>query len=410
MKRTAAQLVLTIGVIAACSGSDWLHFRGTDNRGVSDQKNLPKTFSDDENVAWKAPLPGRGPSSPIVVAGQVIVTCSSGPRQDRLHVLSIDAGTGRRRWERQLWATGSTICHPFGAVAGNTPASDGRRIVVFYSSNDLACFDLEGNLKWLRGLGYDSPTTRNASGMASSPLIVGDVAVVQLENQGESFVAGIDMATGETRWRLERERDAVWCSPTVLRGKSPEQDIVLLQTRGLFAGHDPRTGKRLWEYEADCHTIASCTTSGDTIYLPANGLHALRYDPATRGVEPLWYERLLRGGNSSPVVHGGRAYRIKPPGILVCGDAADGRKLWELRLKRGAIWATPVLADGHLYIVNHDGLVQVVRVGEKGELVGTGQIDRGVLPSPAVADGALYLRTDAHLWKVALPRASEGNP
>ncbi len=409
MRRTTAQLALAIGVMAACSGSDWLQFRGTDNRSVSDQKGLPKTFSEEENVAWKAPLPGRGPASPIVVAGQVIVTCSSGPRQDRLHVLSFDAGTGERRWERQLWATGSTVCHPFGAVAENTPASNGRVIVVSYSSNDLACFDSDGNLKWLRGLTYDYPTTRNAAGMGSSPLIVGDAVIVQLENQGESFVAGIDLSSGETRWRLERPRDAVWCSPTVLRGKTPKDDLVLLQTRGLFAGYDPRTGRRLWEYEADCHTIASCTTCGDTIYLPANGLHALRYDPATRGVKFLWYERLLRGNNSSPVVHDGRVYRVKSPAILVCADAADGRVLWQVRLK-GAIWATPVLADGHLYVVNHDGLVQVVRLGEKGELVGTSQIDRGILASPAVADGALYLRSDSHLWKVALAPASEVNP
>ncbi|HUT89139.1 MAG TPA: PQQ-binding-like beta-propeller repeat protein [Thermoguttaceae bacterium] len=409
MRQRSLPLALALFALAACSGSDWLHFRGTDNRSVSDEKNLPKTFGDEENVAWKVPLPGRGPSCPIVVGGRVVVTCSSGPRQDRLHVLSFDAATGKLQWERQLWATGSTICNPYGAVADNTPASDGRLIFAFYSSNDLACFDLEGNLKWLRGLTYDHPTTRNEASMASSPLVLGEVVVVQLENQGESFVAGIDVATGATRWRLDRPADAVWCSPTVLRGKTREDDIVLLQTRGRFTGHDPRTGEELWLYEADCHTIASCTTCGACVYLPANGLHALRYDPTARSVELLWYEQRLRGGNSSPVVHDGRVYRIKSPAILVCADAADGRILWQLRLK-GAIWATPVAADGHLYAVNHDGLVHVVRLGEKGELVGTSQIDSGILASPAVADGAIYFRSDAHLWKVAFPRASEANP
>jgi len=409
MRRKSLPLALAFLAIAACSGSDWLHFRGTDNRSVSDERNLPKTFGDEENVAWKVPLPGRGPSSPIVVGGRVVVTCSSGPRQDRLHVLSLDAVTGELQWERQLWATGSTICHPFGAVAGNTPASDGRLIFAFYSSNDLACFDLEGNLKWLRGLGYDHPTTRNEAGMASSPLVLGEVVIVQLENQGESFVAGIDVADGATRWRLERQPDAVWCSPTVLRGKAPEDDVVLLQTRGRFTGHDPRTGEALWLYEADCHTIASSTTCGDCVYLPGNGLHALRYDPAARNVKPLWYEQRLRGGNSSPVVDDGRVYRIKSPAILVCADAADGRILWQLRLK-GPIWATPVVADGHLYAVNHDGLVHVVRLGEKGKLVGTSQIDAGILASPVVAEGAIFFRSDAHLWKVAFPRAPEANP
>jgi outer membrane protein assembly factor BamB len=387
-------------MLAACPASDWLQFRGTDNRSVSNDEGLPKTFQDGENVAWKAPLPGRGPSSPLIVGESVVVTCSSGVRQDRLHVLSLDAATGKLQWERQLWATGHTVCHPFGAVAGNTPASDGSLIVAFYSSNDLVCFDLAGNLRWLRGLAYEHPTTRNDAGMASSPLIVGDTVIVQLENQGESFVAGIDVASGETRWRLERQRDGVWCSPTVLRGATADEDVVLLQTRGQLAGHDPRTGERLWHYEADCHTIASVTTCGNRIYLPANGLHALEHDPAKGNVRPLWYEQRLRGGNSSPVVDGGRVYRIKSPAILVCADAANGQILWQVRLK-GAIWATPVVADGHVYVVNHDGLVQVVRAGEEGELVGTSQIDRGILASPAVAHGAIYFRSDAHLWKVA---------
>jgi outer membrane protein assembly factor BamB len=400
MRPRTISLLLAVAVTVACCGSDWLHFRGTENRSVSEETGLPKMLGEEE-FAWKAPLPGRGPSSPIVVGDQVVVTCSSGVRQDRLHVLALDAATGKLRWERQLWATGSTICNPYGAVANNTPASDGRLIFAFYSSNDVVCFDLEGNLKWLRGLGYDYPAARNEAGMASSPLVVGDVVVVQLENQGESFVSGIDAGTGETRWRLERQPDAVWCSPTVLRGETPEDDVVLLQTRGRFSGHDPHTGEELWHYEADCHTIASCTTCGETIYLPANGLHALRYDPRRRGVELLWYERRLRGNNSSPVVHDGRVYRLKSPGILVCADADAGRVLWQLRLK-GPIWATPVVADGHLYAVNHDGLVQVVQLGDKGELVSTRQLDPDMLASPAVGDRAIYFRSDAHLWKFAI--------
>ncbi|NQT15308.1 MAG: PQQ-like beta-propeller repeat protein [Planctomycetes bacterium] len=400
MKRIYPQLALAVAVLLVGAGSDWLHFRGTENRSISDAKKLPTSFSDGENVAWRVPLPGRGPASPLVVAGRVVVACSSGAKGDRLHVLSFDAVTGILQWERQLWATGHALCHPFGAVAQITPASNGREIFAFYSSNDLACFDLDGNLKWFRGLAYDYPTTRNDAGMGSSPLVLGDVVIVQLENQGESFVAGLDTASGETRWRLPRQHDAVWCSPTVLPAEDPKDNLVLLQTRGLLAGHDPRTGKMLWQYEADCHTTASVTTCGDTIYLPGNGIHALQYDPATRSVEPLWYERRLRGNNSSPVVHDDRIYRVKSPGILVCADTADGSLLWQLRLK-GPVWATPVLTGGHIYVVNHKGLVQVVRPGETGELVGTTQIESGILASPAVGDDAIYFRSDSHLWKVA---------
>ena len=113
-------------------------------------------------------------------------------------------------------------------------------------------------------------------------------------------------------------------------------------------------------------------------------------------------QRLLRGGNSGPVVSDGRVYVVKPPAILVCGDAETGDVLWQVRLK-GPVWATTLVADGHAYVINHKGLLQVVRLGEKGELVGEHQLDPGILASPAVADGAIYFRSDQLLWTFASP-------
>ena len=126
--RRSVRLALALLILAACSGGDWLHFRGTDNRSVSDEESLPKTFDEQANVAWKVPLPGRGPSSPIVVAGRVVVTCSSGPWQDRLHVLALDAASGNLQWERQLWATGSSICQvPVSAFISSSGEGDQTR-------------------------------------------------------------------------------------------------------------------------------------------------------------------------------------------------------------------------------------------------------------------------------------------
>jgi outer membrane protein assembly factor BamB len=405
-------------VVLLFCGSDWPQFRGSDNTSVCGERDLPlrfgpeasgglSRFSSDENgtvpfpnVAWKAPLPGSGPSGPIVVRGRVVVTAASGPRQDRLHVLALDAASGKLRWERQLWATGSTIHNPFGGVAANTPASDGRRIFALFSSNDLVCFDLDGNLQWLRGLSYECPTARSDAGMASSPLVVGGIVIVQVQNAGESFVAGIDASTGQTRWRLQREQEPIWSSPTVLRGKTPADDLVLLQSRSNFTAHDPATGRVRAVYDHWCDTIASATTWDDRVFLPAAGIHALRCDRQDGKMTLLWSQPRLRGGEASPVACDGRIYVIKDGSILVCGDASDGRVVWQLRLK-GPIWATPVLAGGRLYAVNHDGLVQTVRLGEKGEVVGSSRIDPGVLASPAVADGAIYFRCQQRLWKIS---------
>ena len=409
MTHTASTLTLALTIVVVSCGSDWTQFRGNDNTSVSDETDLPTNFDGKKNLAWKAPLPGRGPSSPIVVGDRVIVTCSSGAKHDRLHVLCFDTAEGKLLWQRRLWATGHTIHHPFGGVAVPTPASDGKLIFAFFSSNDLACFDLEGNMKWFRGLAYDYPAARNDVGMSSSPLVVGDTVVVQVENQGESFAAGIDVETGISRWRNERERDAIWASPVLLRGNTPKEDLVLMQSHSKLTANNPRTGRQVWQFEASCHTIASATTDDGYVYLPANGLHKLQPDAKTGRVKLLWKESRLCSGNSSPIVHDGRAYVIKPPGILVCGDAADGTVLWQLRLQ-GPFWATPVLADGKLYCVNHRGLVQVVELGEEGKLLGTSQLGEGVLASPAVANGAIYFRNDQHLWRIDKSQATEPQP
>jgi outer membrane protein assembly factor BamB len=384
------------------AGADWRRFRGNENTGVSPENGLPTQFSATENVAWKAPLPGTGPSGPIVVAGRVFVTAASGPHQERLQLLALDAAAGTLLWERQLWATGHTVVNSFGGVAIPTPASDGQRVFAFYSSNDLACFDLDGNLLWLRGLAFERPLTRNDVGMGSSPLVVGDTVIVQMENQGASWAAGIDAANGETRWTVDREPAANWTSPTVLRGADDSSSLVLLQSKSRLSAHNVRTGREVFSHNVGCSTISSNAVAGDRIYLPSGGLSALRYDRAKNSLEEVWRESRLQPENASPVVHEGRIYVTKSSGVLVCADASNGKVLWQLRL-RGPIWATPALAGEHVYVVNHEGLVQIVRIGAQGTLAGTGQIDKGILASPAVADGAVYFRSNQHLWKISRP-------
>ena len=213
--------VLALSVVCLLTAADWRQFRGNDNTNVSTEKNIPITWSDTENTAWKIPLPGRGASGPIVIGDKVVLTCSSGPKQQRMHVVCFHTDTGKQLWHRQFWATGRTLAHPSSCNAAPTPASDGERIYAFYSSNDLVCLDLEGNLIWYRGLTHDYPAAGNDVGMSSSPLVIGKTVIVQVENQGDSFAAGINTATGETRWRKSRDRVANWASPVVYRGKSP---------------------------------------------------------------------------------------------------------------------------------------------------------------------------------------------
>ena len=407
MRRVIIQTLLLATGLEVAAGADWLHFRGSDNRSVATSGHPPvamakdESSSDEQNVAWKIALPGRGVSSPIVVAGKVIVTSDSGFNHDRLHVVCIDAKTGTIDWERQFWATGRTICHPTSAVAANTPASDGRRIFAFFSSNDLVCLDLAGNLLWYRGLTHDFPTAANDVGMSASPLVLDDTLIVQVENKGDSFAAGLDAQTGETLWKIPRPAEMNWTSPAVMRGRTRAEDLVLLQSPTRLTAHAPRSGEQVWSYEVACSTIPSPAAEGNMVYVASGGLTALRYQPTAKAAEVVWASNSLAPNSASPVVDRGRVYVINGSGVLLCGDAATGDVKWKLRLK-GQFWATPIIAGDYLYTFNQEGLGQVVRLDEGGgEIVSRGSFGEAIFGTPAVSDGAIYVRTDGQLWKIA---------
>jgi outer membrane protein assembly factor BamB len=380
--------------------ADWLQFRGSENRSTSEAK-LPAEISGDKNVAWKSPLVGKGVSGPIVVGNKVFVTASSGPVvQDRLHVLCFDATSGKQLWHRQFWATGRCFHHPTSANAAPTPASDGERVFAFYSSNDLVCLDLDGNLQWYRGLGLDYPKAGNDVGMSSSPVVAGGAVVVQSESQGDSFVAGLDVLTGETLWRENRKQGANWASPALLRDKEGKE-VVLVQSANVLTAHEPRSGKQMWKFDTTCSIIPSATAVGDRVFLPAKGLTALEATATTTSPTVAWESNKLGPGNASPVIVGDQVYVLNSAGVLSCGDVKSGDVLWQQRLA-GKFWATPVVAGGRIYCINDAGKSFVVQAGaEKPEEPVTAELGEPVLASPAVSGDGLFIRTEKHLWKIA---------
>ena len=404
--RRGISLLLSFVAVVALTGADWTQFRGTDTSGVSADKNVPTSIG--ENIAWTAELPGRGLSGPIVVGGRVFLTASSGYQQDRLHILSFDAATGKKLWERQFWATGRTLCHPKMCNATPTPASDGKRIFAFFSSNDVVCLDLDGNLQWVRGMTHDYPNASNSIGMASSPVVAGDTLIVPVENLSESFTAGLDPATGVNRWKLDRPLLDNWTSPIVLPGKTRDEDLVVLQSGKGLTALRPYTGYEVWRFDEPAGSIPSSAQSAGVLYTPSKGLTALA--PSADGKAPgvVWQSNKLAPGTSSPLVDEGRVYSVNGAGVLACADAKSGQIAWQLRLQvqlgektsRGVFTSTPVAAGGHLYIFNEDGVALIVRGGETGEIVASHEFGEIILCTPAIADGALYVRSDKHLWKV----------
>jgi outer membrane protein assembly factor BamB len=382
---------------SALAEQGWPLFRGPNGNGIADALLLPDKI-DTNSIAWAADLPGRGLSSPIIIGDRVFVTCSSGPKQDRLHVICFNTKDGSKRWERQFWATGRTMCHEKTCVAAPTPASDGERIFAIFSSNDLVCLDLDGNLLWLRGLTRDYPNASNSLGMSSSLTVADGVVIAMVENDDDSFTAGLDVKTGVNRWKLARPRSANWTSPMLFRSGATTH--VLLQSSKGVVAVEPVTGRIVWQYTDGASTIPSATVSDGVVYVPSHGVTALQPQPDGQSPKQLWRSGQLRPSTASAVVLNKRFFTLNDAGVLTAADAIDGKRLWQLRLK-GAFSATPVGTGSHLYCVNEKGLLQVVDTSQpEGAIVSELDLSGTVLSTPSIARGAVYVRSDGKLWKL----------
>jgi outer membrane protein assembly factor BamB len=224
---------------------------------------------------------------------------------------------------------------------------------------------------------------------------------VHVENQNTSFAAGIDVETGANRWRMDRPREPNWTTPVILPGKAPAADLVLLQGPTRLSAVEPGTGKEVWHLDRDSHPIASAAVAGDILYVPGGtGLTALELRP-DGPPKVVWEKPKLGPGFSSPVVLGGRVYVLRGS-VLVAGDARTGEVVGQLRLRGSAYSASIVAAGGLLYCFSEDGQAQAVQAGDKGPvLLDGGTFGETILCTPAVAGGALYVRSDKHLWKIA---------
>ena len=395
--------LLTLLAFASITlAGDWPQFRGPGSAGISTDAKIPAN----PKIDWSAPLPGRGLSSPIVVGGKVFVTCSSGPKQERLHLICFNADDGTKVWERQLQATGRTMAHPKTSVAACTPCSDGRRVFALWSCNDLAAFDLDGNLLWVRGLTADYPNASNSLGMASSPIAIGETVVAMIENDSESYSLGIDAKTGRNMWKLDRPKSANWTSPIPFRADEKSTPIALLQSSKGLVAVDATSGSRLWEYAEGASTMSSSVVSAGVVYAPSNGITALT--PQASGAAPtqLWRSKQINPSTISPLVLDGRLFSVNGAGVISTADVKTGDNGWKLRLT-GPFSGSPVGAGTRLFTVNEKGLVQIVDVtAPEGAIAGQLQLPLNeeakelVLCTPALSGSHVFVRADSTLWRL----------
>lgn len=411
--KTATVVALSIATPLSLLADDWSGFLGPGGASVADS-TLPKVIDDENNVAWKKALPGKGASSPIVIGQNIVVTCSGGigDKQNAIMVLCFDKESGKQKWRQDFWATGRSLCHGLSANAAPTPATDGQRIFAFFSSNDLVCLDLDGNLIWYRGLAVDHPKAGNDVGMSSSPVVAEGVVIAQVECQGDSFAIGLDALTGETKWTQDRAKKAVWASPTVIQPRDGKK-LVLIQSADKIDVLDPETGDVKFQQAGSVSTISTACVVDDTIFAPLNGTSTFTVS-STGEVTPKWNAGDIRAGSPSYQVNGDSLFTCNSKGIVRSFNRDTGEMIKEARVG-GSYWATPVIADGHMYLFGDNGELRIANLFLDDDLKKTKVVHRHkfetlvdgepeievFLGSPAVSENALFVRSNRFLWKFA---------
>ena len=375
---------------------DWLNFRGNlSNGSISFDPEIK--FEQNIDKSWKTKLPGRGLSSPILVDDKIFLTACTGPKQETLHVLCFAEDDGSMIWQRKFQATGRTICHEKTCVAAPTMCSDGDKVIAQFSSNDIFCLNLSGDLLWLRGLTYDFPNAANGLGMSSSPLITNGILIAQVENDAYSFTTGLDLKNGTTIWKKERPKAANWTSPVLV--KKAGLSCILLQSKEGVSIIDPKDGEELSFFDGGASTIPSSTPSENILLVPSNGMTALKISKPNNSLTELWNDNKLGPGTASPSISRNRFLVINKANVLSCANIESGEILWRKRMKgpfSGSMIATPK----HLYLFNEEGLGQKVSLNDDGgEVISSIQLNETILCTPAISNKGLYIRSDKNLWK-----------
>jgi outer membrane protein assembly factor BamB len=392
MNRIALSLVLIGSSLAPAA--DWPQFRGPNAAGVSDEKDLPAGFTETENVRWKAPLPARGVSSPVVVGGKVFVTCSGGVNDDRLHVLAFDAKSGAELWHRQYTATGLTTAHEKTCMAAPTPVADADAVYALFATGDLVALTHAGDQLWYRSIVGDYPTVSNQVGMASSPVLAGGKLIVPMENTGESFIAAVDVKTGKNAWKTARPRGQNWTTPTVRAAGDKGTEVLFHGPKGLVA-YDLETGSEKWQWKSSGF-IPSPTVVGTDLLLAGGGV--VRLKPKGETWEEAWKVTKLQLGDTTPLVYDQRVYTTDPrAGAVYCTDAKTGKPIWDEKIigAKQSFCASPVAADGKVYTLTEKGTLTVFKAGgTEADVLATSEVGATCLATPAISGGAIFIRTD----------------
>jgi outer membrane protein assembly factor BamB len=421
------------------TGSFWPQWRGPLGTGVSLDADPPLEWSENSNIKWKALLPGRGHSSPVVWKDRVFVTSavetdgaadpdvvkaveSQTPEFHRAKahmpekvlrfvVIALDRADGTVVWERTVnQSAPHAATHADGSWASSSPLTDGVRVYAYFGSYGLYCLGMDGEVQWEKQFG---PLKMKANfGEGTSPALCGDTLVLSQDQEDQSFIVALDKKTGAERWRADRDEGTSWATPLVVEQDGRTQVITSATT--LIRSYDAATGTVLWEIGGMTGNVIPSPVANDGIVVCMSGfrgnalvavkLSAARGDAAQAPGAVAWTSVKDTPYTPSPLLYDGLLYYLKGnDAMLTCANAATGEaQLEAVKLEGvGMTYASPVAAAGRVYVTGRKGLTVVIKSGQALEVLARNQLDDSFTASAALAGSEVYLRGYEKLYCIA---------
>lgn len=418
---TTALLVLIASLfqVVASNGSDWLQFRGPDGQGHSDAEGVPTEWSEQKNIRWKVAVPGAGWSSPVISGNQIWLTSSEQDGKS-LHALCFDKTSGVLLYNVKVLTTDEAgPRHPQNGYASPTPVLDGDRVYVHFGPRGTACLHRDGEIVWRNTeFAYDA-----FQGAASSPIIHDDLLILTCDGTDHQFLVALDKKTGKIVWKQPRAhlenaaarhaegsvmaRIAKMAYSTPLIQNVDGSPQLISNVADHVAAYDLRTGKEIWwmpyvgfsqvarpSYGNELfYVVGSVAQDQFCVFAIRPGKGKLREDQLA------WQCPKGIAHVPSPLLVGKELYVVDNSGVASCLDALTGEVLWRERLG-GNYDASPIEVRGRIYYLSRDGKMTVLAAGRSYQVLATNQLEGTFKASPAVSGKALFLRSEADLYRI----------
>jgi outer membrane protein assembly factor BamB len=408
--------------IATLSAENWPQWRGPAMNGISTEKGLPLKWSAEENIAWKVPMPGRSGSTPIIWNETIFLNIGTADGSGDLELWALNRNDGKIMWKGPI--AGGNHIERKQNMSSPSPVTDGRTVWVMTGVGVLKAFDFKGKELWTRDIQKDYGRFGLNWGYASSPLLEeGDLFVQVLhgmKTDDPSYILRIDGETGKTLWRVDRPTNAIrespdsYTTPALLRYGTTKE--IVISGGDVVTGHDPSTGKEVWRVDGlnptnnpNFRIIASPLVAGDMVIAPTRERPMLAIKAGGRGdvtrTHKIW---TFDNGPDvpTPVSDGKLVYTVNDRGIAFALDLQTGKVVYgPERLKNDSYSASPVLAEGRIYVTSeNEGVTSVYKAGPAFELLAQNSLNDYCLSSPAMSDGQIFIRTTGHLWAIGQRR------